>query len=60
MPMWYNNETIFDFWKFTTPSQLVYGGIVPFVNDTQIGKCPRIFDKYFHKIHGHYALRQKD
>ena len=76
MPMWYNNETIFDFWKFTTPNQLVYGVrkglllqlgsltptnilhknlniltindlykyiILPFVNDTQIGKCPKVF-----------------
>ena len=33
--------------------------ILSFVNDTQIGKCPRIFEKYFHKKHSHYDLRQK-
>ena len=33
--------------------------ILSFINDTQIGKCPRIFEKYFHKKHSHYDLRQK-
>ena len=33
--------------------------ILSFVNNTQIGKCPRIFEKYFHKKHSHYDLRQE-
>ena len=33
--------------------------IISFVNDTQIGKCPRIFEKYFHKKHSPYDLRQE-
>ena len=32
--------------------------IMSFVNDTQIGKCPKIFEKYFDKKHSHYDLRQ--
>ena len=34
--------------------------ILSFVNDTQIGKCPRIFEKYFQKKHSHYDLRQEE
>ena len=34
--------------------------ILSFVNDTQIGKCLKIFEKYFHKKHSHNDLRQEE
>ena len=33
--------------------------ILSFVNDTQLGKCPEIFEKYFEKKHSNYDLSQK-
>ena len=34
--------------------------VLSFVNDTQIGKCPKIFEKYFQKKLNNYDLRQKE
>ena len=34
--------------------------VLSFVNDTQIGKCPKIFEKYFQKKRNNYDLRRKD
>ena len=41
-------------------SDLYRCSILSFVNDILIGKCTRIFEKYFHKKHSHYDLRQKE
>ena len=40
-------------------SDLYKCSILSFVNDTQLGKCPEIFEYYFEKKHSNYDLRQK-
>ena len=40
-------------------SDLYKCSVLSFVNDTQLGKCPEIFENYFEKKHSNYDLRQK-
>ena len=40
-------------------SDLYKCSVLSFVNDTQLGKCPEIFENYFEKKHSNYDLHQK-
>ena len=40
-------------------SDLCKCSVLSFVNDTQLGECPEIFENYFEKKHSNYDLRQK-